>query len=110
MLPREKPGAGAGHLSYGYPIAQACSVQRIVSIRAEQASVGHLSPNDLRRSAAGILHRATTGTGGHRFDLLDIQQVLGHKDPATTMRSYLDPLDNGVLERASTYLDWTTTL
>jgi integrase len=91
VICREKPGGGAGQLSWGNPIAQICSVQRIVRSRAKAAGLGHLSPHDLRRSAAGILHRATDEHGAHHFDLLDIQKVLDHADPATTMRSYLDP-------------------
>lgn len=102
---RAKPGTGHGQVSWGHPIARTCSVQRIVRIRAEQAGLGHLSPHDLRRSAAGILHRSTDGTGAHHFDLLDIQKVLGHADPATTMRSYLDPMDTAVIEKASRCLD-----
>jgi integrase len=105
VLSRGKPGAGAGQVSWGSPILRTCSVQRIVTQRADQAGLGHVSPHDLRRTAAGILHRTTAQDGGHRFDLLDIQKVLGHKDPATTMRSYLDPLDNGVLSRAAAVLD-----
>ena len=48
-----------------------------------------------------MLHRATGADGGHLFDLLDIERVLGHSAPATTMRSYLEPLDTEVLDRAS---------
>jgi integrase len=73
--------------------------------RAEKAGLGHVAPHDLRRTAAGILHRATDEHGAHHFDLLDIQKVLGHSDPATTMRSYLDPMDTDVLDRASRFLD-----
>ncbi len=102
---RAKPGTGLGQLSWGHPIARTCSVQRIVRIRADLAGLGHLSPHDLRRSAAGILHRSTDDTGAHHFDLLDIQKVLGHADPATTMRSYLDPMDTAVIDRASRCLD-----
>ena len=57
----------------------------------DRANLGHLAPHDLRRTAAGILHRSTSNDGAHHFDLLDIQKVLDHSDPATTMRSYLDP-------------------
>jgi integrase len=64
-----------------------------------------MSPHDLRRSAAAILHRATDDRGAHYFDLLDIQQVLGHKDPATTVRSYLEPLNTKVLDKAASFLD-----
>ena len=64
-----------------------------------------VAPHDLRRTAAGILHTATTPDGAHHFDLLDIQRVLGHSDPATTMRSYLAPMDTGVLDRAAIFLD-----
>ncbi len=102
---RAKPGTGHGQVSWGHPIARTCSVQRILSIRAGQAGLGHMSPHDLRRSAAGILHRSTDDTGAHHFDLLDIQKVLGHADPATTMRSYLDPMDTAVQSRAAGILD-----
>jgi len=105
VICREKPGGGAGQLSWGNPLAQICSVQRIVRLRADAANLGHLSPHDLRRSAAGILHHATDEHGAHHFDLLDIQKVLDHADPATTMRSYLDPMDTTVKERAANYLD-----
>jgi integrase len=64
-----------------------------------------MSPHDLRRTAAGILHRSTSEDGAHYFDLLDIQKVLGHANPATTMRSYIDPLDTGVIRRAANVLD-----
>ncbi|MGH9132163.1 MAG: hypothetical protein ACRDWV_10970 [Acidimicrobiales bacterium] len=64
-----------------------------------------MSPHDLRRSAAGILHCSVSEDGAHHFDLLDIQKVLGHANPATTMRSYIDPLDNGVIRRAASVLD-----
>ena len=49
--------------------------------------------------------RYTDEHGAHYFDLLDIQKVLDHAEPATTMRSYLDPMDTGVKERAATVLD-----
>jgi integrase len=80
-------------------------LHRIITRRAAEAGLGHVAPHDLRRSAAGILHRATNDDGAHHFDLLDIQKVLGHADPATTMRSYLDPMDTTVIDRAATYLD-----
>jgi integrase len=103
LICRQKPGAGGGELSWGNPIARTCTVQSIVLRRATAAGLGHLSPH--RRSAAGILHHATDEHGAHHFDLLDIQKVLDHADPATTMRSYLDPMDTTVKERAATYLD-----
>jgi integrase len=77
----------------------------IVAGRAKAAGLGHVAPHDLRRSAAGILHTATNADGAHYFDLLDIQRVLGHSDPATTMRSYLEPMDTDVIDRASAFLD-----
>jgi integrase len=81
------------------------SIGDIVLTRAQMAGLGHVAPHDLRRSAAAILHHSTTADGAHRFDLLDIQRVLGHADPATTMRSYLEPMDSGTLDRASAVLD-----
>jgi integrase len=89
---------------FGQP-AHPDTIRRSIMRAARLAGLGHVAPHDLRRSAAGILHRATTDDGAHRFDLLDIQKVLGHADPATTMRSYLDPMDTGVLDRAATFLD-----
>jgi integrase len=81
------------------------TIWRLVTTRAKIAGLGHVAPHDLRRSAAAIMHHATTADGGHRFDLLDIQKVLGHADPATTMRSYLDPMDSAVRTRAAHLLD-----
>jgi integrase len=77
----------------------------VINNRGKSAGLGHVAPHDLRRSAAGILHRATTDDGAHHFDLLDIQRVLGHSDPATTMKSYLEPMDTDVLDKAATFLD-----
>ena len=95
---------GSSRLDWGASAA-ARTVFQIVTTRAARANLGHVAPHDLRRSAAGILHHAKTADGGHQFDLLDIQKVLGHSDPATTMRSYLDPMDTGVIDRAADYLD-----
>jgi len=81
------------------------SYYQIVQVRAQAAGLGHVAPHDLRRTAAAILHHAKTEEGGHLFDLLDVQKVLGHADPATTMRSYLDPLDAEVQGRAASFLD-----
>lgn len=93
-------------LNWGTPLrVPDRSIHQIVTTRAAQAGLGHVTPHDLRRSTAGILHREKSTDGGHRFDLLDIQQVLGHADPATTMRHYLEPIDNDTLENASTFLD-----
>jgi integrase len=105
VICRGKSGAGSGQLVPGRPIAQTVSVQQIVARRAQLAGLGHVAPHDLRRTAAGLLHRSVSPDGSHHFDLLDIQKVLGHSDPVTTMRSYLDPLDTGVLGRAAQVLD-----
>jgi integrase len=80
-------------------------VRQIVARRDQRAGLGHVAPHDLRRTAAGFLRRSVGPDRSHHFDLLDIQKVLGHSDPATTMRSYLDPLDTGVLGRAAGVLD-----
>lgn len=77
----------------------------LITKRSRACGLGHVAPHDLRRSAAGILHRATNADGAHHFDLLDIQKVLGHSDPATTMRSYLAPMDTDVYDRAASVLD-----
>jgi integrase len=100
-----KSGPRSGELAPGRPTAQTVSVQQIVARRAELADLGHVAPHDLLRTAAGLLHRSVAADGSHHFDLLDIQEVLGHSDPATTMQSYLDPLDTGVLARAAVVRD-----
>ncbi len=105
LVCRQKTGGGVGLISWGRPFKQPASIAKLVRLRAEEAGLGHMSPHDLRRTAAGILHRAVSEDGAHHFDLLDIQKVLGHSDPATTMRSYLDPLDTGVMARAARVLD-----
>ena len=102
---RQKTGVGVGSISWGQPFKQPASVAQVVRLRAEEAGLGHVSPHDLGRTAAGILHRAVSEDGAHYFDLLDIQRVLGHANPATTMRSYIDPLDTGVIRRAAQVLD-----
>lgn len=105
IVPPILPGDYTTHrLNFG-SIAGANNVPRIVNSRAKLAGLGHVAPHDLRRTAAGLLHHATTQHGGHLFDLLDIQKVLGHSDPATTMRSYLDPIDTDVIDRAGAVLD-----
>jgi hypothetical protein len=74
----------------------------------ERAGLGHVAPHDRRRSTAGVPDRDKGPEGAHRFDLLDmldIQKVLHHADPVTTMKCYLDPMDNEVLSRAADVLD-----
>jgi integrase len=105
LLCRRVSGPTNGGLDWGRPLANTNKIRNLVAAHARTAGLGHLAPHDLRRSAAGILHRATGSDGGHLFDLLDIQQVLGHADPATTMRSYLEPLNTAVQVRAATILD-----
>jgi integrase len=77
----------------------------LVTRRGKASGLGHVTPHDLRRSAASILHRDIAPDGGHRFDLLDIQRVLDHADPTTTQRSYIDRLDTAVKVRAGATLD-----
>lgn len=81
------------------------AINNLLIRRANAAGLGHISPHDLRRSAASIMHNTTTPDGGHLFDLLDIQRTLDHADPATTQRSYLDQLDTSVKTRAGQTLD-----
>jgi integrase len=105
LLCRRVSGPTNGGLDWGRPLTNTNKIRNLVATHARAAGLGHVAPHDLRRSAAGILHRATGNDGGHLFDLLDIQQVLGHADPATTMRSYLEPLNTAVQVRAATLLD-----
>jgi integrase len=95
-------------LAYGQPIGPRNTniIFRIITSRARIAGLGHVAPHDLRRTAANILHNAKTQDGAHLYDLLDIQQVLDHADPATTQRSYIDELTaNDTKARAANTLD-----
>ncbi|HET9691117.1 MAG TPA: tyrosine-type recombinase/integrase [Acidimicrobiales bacterium] len=96
---------GARRVRFGQPMSPR-SFYNAVTTRAEAAGLGHVAPHDLRRTAAGLLHVARADDGGHLYDLLDIQQVLDHADPATTQRSYIDPLTrHDVKDRAAVTLD-----
>lgn len=113
LICRRRPGRtarGQHHqLEYGTGLAPGASgrasIWNLVTRAARQAGLGHVAPHDLRRSAAGILHREKGPDGSHRFDLLDIQKVLHHADPVTTMKCYLDPMDTEVMDRAAEVLD-----
>jgi integrase len=113
LICRRRPGRtahGNNHqLDYGTGLAPGPSgraaIWNLVTAAARRAGLGHVAPHDLRRSAAGILHREKGSDGSHRFDLLDIQKVLHHADPVTTMKCYLDPMDTEVMDRAAQVLD-----
>ena len=113
LVCRRRPGRTANgqphRLDYGTGLAPGASgrasIWNIVTKAALSAGLGHVAPHDLRRTAAGILHRETGPDGAHLFDLLDIQKVLHHADPVTTMKCYLDPMDTEVIERAAVVLD-----
>lgn len=108
LVCRQRPGIAVGghrNISWGNPLRQTCNVFRLITARAAAAGLGHIAPHDLRRTGAGIMHKARTPDGGKLFDLRDIQKALDHADPATTDRSYLDPLDTDAKERAASVLD-----
>ena len=75
-----------------------------VNYRARKAALGYVAPHDLRRTAAAIMHADTTDDGGHRFDIYDIQQVLGHAN-ITTTQIYLANLVSTASRRAAQLLD-----
>jgi integrase len=77
---------------------------KLVARKGTEAGISYLGVHDLRRTAAGLLHAAKTDEGAHVFDLLDIQQVLGHSDPVVTMKCYLQPIATETLDRAASYL------
>jgi len=106
-LPQSGPWQTQRGILWGEPVRYNAAIGKIVNRHGERAGLGHVAPHDLRRSAASILHHSLTDEGGHKYDLLDIQRVLGHSDPATTMRSYLEPLTNAALnDRAASDLDF----
>jgi integrase len=95
-------------IAWGEPYKSGATsgIWSVITVAAKRAGLGHVAPHDLRRTTAALLHRDRDDQGRHRFDLLDIQQVLGHSDPAVTMRCYLEPLDVGTLDAAAVTLDW----
>lgn len=93
-------------IAWGQPIRNQSTYQAIVHLRARLADLGDVAPHDLRRSAAGILHNTTTKDGAHLYDLLDIQKVLDHADPTTTMKAYLIPMGERAKQRAGHTLDF----
>jgi integrase len=97
-------GPKGNSVQWGRPISDNAFAD-IIARRTGRAGLGHVAPHDLRRTTAGIMHRDRTADGGHRFDLRDIQAVLDHADPATTQRSYLDPIDHDAKDRAGLLLD-----
>lgn len=52
-----RPGPRSRALLPERGITQTVSVQEIVTKRAAMAELGHVAPHDLRRTAAGLLHR-----------------------------------------------------
>jgi integrase/recombinase XerC len=108
ILCREVLGAarqgGPRRVAWGEPMSQR-TFFAVVQRRSQGAGLGHVAPHDLRRSAAGILHDTRSADGGHVYDLLDIQKVLDHADPATTQRSYLSPMSSDVKKAAGSTLD-----
>jgi integrase len=87
-------------------MADTSTINLFLLYRAGLAELGHVAPHDLRRTCANLLHNARTPDGGHLFDLLDIQQVLDHADPATTQRSYISQLSSPVKSAAGATLDF----
>jgi integrase len=78
--------------------------RRLLERRATIAGLGHISPHDLRRTAANLLNRARSADGRHLFDVADIQKVLGHAQIGTTQH-YLSALDTAAIDRAAAVLD-----
>jgi len=88
---------------WGQPVSYN-RIGEAVNLRARLAGLGYVAPHDLRRSAAAIMHADTTDEGGHRFDIYDIQQVLGHAN-ITTTQTYLVNLMSTATRRAARLLD-----
>lgn len=107
IIVRCKPGdhRSVRPLVFPEPIKHSSTINDLLARRAAAAGLGHIAPHDLRRSTAHILHTTKTADGGHLYDLLDIQRVLDHSDPATTMRSYLMPMEQDTKRRAGQTLD-----
>lgn len=102
----QRPGnKGREILLWGTPTPSRNTITKSVVRQAEAAGLGHVTPHDLRRTAAGIMHDAVTAEGAHHFDLLDIQKQLDHSSPDVTQKCYLAPRTQEVKRKASTFLD-----
>ena len=63
------------------------------------------APNHCITETGSDIYTATGASGAHWSHVVDKQPVLGHSDPATTMKSYLAPMRTDVLDRAAAFLD-----
>jgi integrase len=99
------PTKARDRLRWGVITRSKDTITKVVVRVAKDAGLGHVTPHDLRRTTASILHNATTADGAHFFDLLDIQKVLHHTDPAITMKCYIDQISTDVKKRAARFRD-----
>jgi integrase len=88
-------------LLWGRRITTTAGIRQLLQRRARLAGFAHLSPHDLKRSAARMMHEARSADGGHLFDLLEISEVLDHSNPKVTKDCYIGPLDHAAKDRAA---------
>jgi integrase len=90
-----------GRVSFGHRCKENTTMRNYVRRRAAIAGLGWMTPHDLKRTAARMMHEARTAEGGHLFDLLDIADVLDHDNPKITKDCYIGPLGNENKDRAA---------
>ncbi len=87
-------------LRWGTGITTTAGIRGVIARRAAAAGF-RLSPHDLKRTAARMMHEARTPEGGHIFDLLEIAEVLDHSNPKVTKDCYIGPLGSAAKDRAA---------
>lgn len=95
----------ADHLNWGQANTSSVPIRRRIAHRAHIAGLGHLTPHDLKRTAARMMHEARSADGGHLFDLLEIADVLDHSNPKVTKDCYIGPLGSDNKRRAADLFD-----
>lgn len=83
-------------IRWGDPITTTAGLRFLLQRRARAAGVGYMSPHDLKRTAARMMHGARGADGGPLCDLLDIADVLDHSNPKVTMDCYTGPSAMGI--------------
>jgi integrase/recombinase XerC len=89
-----------GCVNWSHPVVNPNRLRTWLTRRAKTAGLDHLSPHDLKHSAARMMHEARSADGGHIFDLLEIAEVMDHSNPKVTKDCYVGPLDSGTKQRA----------
>jgi len=95
------PHTAPDRLAWGVPVVNHNTLNMRLRKRACAAGITWMTVHDLKRSAARMMHEARSDDGGHRFDLLDIADVLDHDNAQVTKNCYIGPLGSDNKQRAA---------